>query len=315
MTDVARELATHVVGVLQRYVLRGKLTILRVNALEQRLQLAIGFVLGGARKVNLAQRTHDVIGKLARHERRHHDDDHERHGERQRHASQEGRQRRTNLRQSQHRPIGEEDGRVEGVASQGGRAAQHRGLLLRFGGLHLFTVGMTAQTRGVLPVVVQHFTRRADERAAHVHKGDARKSLGHLGIVGFGIDEDRGGSGLGKQQVFCISLIHPETHGTHGQGHGQHHGKGHAEKHGEHACAQAGMLTRGRVAGRAGLSPIHSQPGPWRGIPRHAPSGCTPRLPDMPPTACGEASAHGRRPCASRPHRLSPTRARAVARG
>ena len=145
VAHVARELATHVVGMLEGDVLRSELTILCVNALEQRLQLAICLVLSGACKVYLAQGPHDMVGQLARHKRRHHDDDHERHGKRHRHATQKGRQRRANLRQAQHRPVAEKDGRIEGVAAQSCRAAQHRGLLLRLGGLHLFAVGMAAQ--------------------------------------------------------------------------------------------------------------------------------------------------------------------------
>ena len=256
-----------------------------------------------------------MVGQLARHKRRHHDDDHERHGKRHRHAAQKGRQRRANLRQAQHRPVAEKDGRIEGVAAQGCRAAQHRGLLLRLGGLHLFAIGMAAQARSILPVVVQHFARFVDERAAHVHKGNTRELLGHLGVICSPVDEGRGGTGLGEQQLLGVALVHPEAHGSHGQGHSQHHGKRHAEKHGEHARAQTGMLARRCVGYGSDLAATHSLPGPWRGSPRRAPSGCTPRHRGTPPTACGAASARGRRPCASRPHRLSPTRARAAARG
>ena len=174
---------------------------------------------------------------------------------------------------------------------------------------------MAAQARSILPVVVQHFARFVDERAAHVHKGNARELLGHLGVVCSPVDEGRGGTGLGEQQLLGVALVHPEAHGSHGQGHGQHHGEGHAEEHGEHARAQAGVLDRRCVEYGSDLAATHSPPGPWRGSPRRAPSGCTPRHPGTPPTACGAASARGRQPCASRPHRLSPTRARAAARG
>ena len=328
VAHVARELAAHVVGVLERHVLGGQLAVLRVHALQQRLQLAIGVGLRRARQVYLLQGLHDMAREQARHKRREHGHHHERRRDGPGDASHERRQRRAHLGQAQHLAVVEQHGCVERVGPQRLRAPRHAGLAVSAGRDELLAVGMATELRDVLPVVEEHLAVLRDERAAHVDEGHARKDLHHVRVAGLALHHVGHRSRLGEQVGLGVVLVHPVARGSHGQGDGHHHAERHAEHHGKHPRAQKRPPARPPViltARRPGGLPrrvcprqvalSHSQASPWHDTPRRAPSGCTPRRPGRQRSACGAASGRARPPCASRPRRLSPTRARAAGRG
>ena len=235
MAHVAGELAAEGNRLLELAVLLLELTALRVDALQEGLQLLVGVVVQRTGEVELAQGPRDQHREPVGNQQRHQEDDHEGGGELPTQPPEKRRQRGARLGQTNDDAVAHQGRRVEGVAAHGLAAAHDRHLAGLLGGRDLLALRVVVHRGGVCVVVEDHGAVCRDERAARLDKGELCEARRHGVLTALVFDELCIARGLCEQDLLGIPLVHAEAQGCCGDGCSDSHSEREEEEHPEDA--------------------------------------------------------------------------------